>query len=212
MRTNTARTAIAAAALAASLGLTGCSIDFAGGSDDKKEASSQQDQQGASQQQASGDSGDSADSADDSEGESGDDGGSQGDAPSGEALATAEVPIELDGDDKATMTVRLISVQKNNQTVEAIYGFTLNSQMSDAKTSLFSANGGHSFAPYAVDTKNFNKHSEISELSDSNVSDELYAGKEMRHKVAFGAPPDDVKEMDVVLWDGQPLVKGVKIQ
>ena len=54
MRTTKVRTVIAAAAVAASLGLTGCSVDFNTGSDDKKETSEQSEQKDSSDSSGSG--------------------------------------------------------------------------------------------------------------------------------------------------------------
>ena len=117
--------------------------------------------------------------------------------------------MEVDGDKNAKLKVRLISVKRNQQTVEAVYGFTLETTMDDQK-SLFTVRGS-GFRPYAVDTKNFNKHKAIDELTD--VTDtKLSPGRESQAKAAFGAPPEDVDTMDIFLWEGEPLVKGVKIQ
>lgn len=206
MRTTKVRTVIAAAAVAASLGLTGCSVDFNTGSDDKKETSEQSEQNDSSD---SG-SGEAASQNDDSDsGDAPDSGGGSEAAASGEALAEAEVPVEVSGDKNAKLKIRLISVKRNQQTVEAVYGFTLNTTMDD-QVSLFSVRSS-GFRPYAVDTKNFNKHKAIDELTDV-INTQLSPGKEVQAKAAFGAPPEDVDTMDIFLWEGEPLVKGVKIQ
>lgn len=206
MRTTKVRTVIAAAAVAASLGLTGCSVAFNTGSDDKKETSEQSEQNDSSD---SG-SGEAASQNDDSDsGDAPDSGGGSEAAASGEALAEAEVPVEVSGDKNAKLKIRLISVKRNQQTVEAVYGFTLNTTMDD-QVSLFSVRSS-GFRPYAVDTKNFNKHKAIDELTDV-INTQLSPGKEVQAKAAFGAPPEDVDTMDIFLWEGEPLVKGVKIQ
>lgn len=207
MRTTKARTVIAAAAVAASLGLTGCSVDFNTGSDDKKETS-EESQKNDSSDSGSGEA--ASQSGEDSAGDDSQDSGSGSEAAaSGESLGEAEVPVEVDGDKNAKLKVRLISVKRNQQTVEAVYGFTLETTMDDQK-SLFTVRGS-GFRPYAVDTKNFNKHKAIDELTD--VTDtKLNPGREAQAKAAFGAPPEDVDTMDVFLWEGEPLVKGVKIQ
>ena len=125
-------------------------------------------------------------------------------------MGSAEVPVEVSGDKNAKLKVRLISVKRNQQTVEAVYGFTLETTMDD-QVGLFNVRGS-GFRPYAVDTKNFNKHKMIRDLSDSYFDIKLTPGTEARSKAAFGAPPEDVDTMDVFLWEGEPLVKGVKIQ
>ena len=211
MRTTKVRTVIAAAAVAASLGLTGCSVDFNTGSDDKKETSEQSEQNDSSDSSGSG-SGEAASQSDgDSDTADSEDSGSGSEAAaSGDVLAEVEVPAKMDGDKDAKLKVRLISVKRNQQTVEAVYGFTLETQL-DKETDLYSVRGT-GFQPYAVDTKNFNKHKMIRELSDSYFDVKLSSGTEARSKAAFGAPPEDVDTMDVFLWEGEPLVKGVKIQ
>ncbi len=210
MRTTKARTVIAAAAVAASLGLTGCSVDFNTGSDDKKETSEESQKNDSSDSSDSGSGEAASQSGEDSAGDDSQDSGSGSEAAaSGESLGEAEVPVEVDGDKNAKLKVRLISVKRNQQTVEAVYGFTLETTMDDQK-SLFTVRGS-GFRPYAVDTKNFNKHKAIDELTD--VTDtKLNPGREAQAKAAFGAPPEDVDTMDVFLWEGEPLVKGVKIQ
>ncbi|OFT96804.1 hypothetical protein [Brevibacterium sp. HMSC22B09] len=209
MRTTKVRTVIAAAAVAASLGLTGCSVDFNTGSDDKKETSEQSEQTDSSGSSDSG-SGEAASQNGDADSGDAEDSGSGSEAvEQGDALGSAEVPVEVDGDKNAKLKVRLISVKRNQQTVEAVYGFTLETTMDDQK-SLFTVRGS-GFRPYAVDTKNFNKHKAIDELTD--VTDtKLSPGRESQAKAAFGAPPEDVDTMDIFLWEGEPLVKGVKIQ
>lgn len=210
MRTTKVRTVIAAAAVAASLGLTGCSVDFNTGSDDKKETSEQSEQNDSSDSSGSG-SGEAASQSDgDSDTADSEDSGSGSEAAaSGEALGEAEVPVEVSGDKNAKLKVRLLSVKRNQQTVEAVYGFTLETTMDD-QVGLFNVRGS-GFRPYAVDTKNFNKHKAIDELTDV-TNTQLSPGKEVQAKAAFGAPPEDVDTMDVFLWEGEPLVKGVKIQ
>ncbi len=210
MRTTKARTVIAAAAVAASLGLTGCSVDFNTGSDDKKETSEESQKNDSSDSSDSGSGEAASQSGEDSAGDDSQDSGSGSEAAaSGESLGEAEVPVEVDGDKNAKLKVRLISVKRNQQTVEAVYGFTLETTMDDQK-SLFTVRGS-GFRPYAVDTKNFNKHKAIDELTD--VTDtKLSPGRESQAKAAFGAPPEDVDTMDIFLWEGEPLVKGVKIQ
>ncbi len=209
MRTTKVRSVIAAAAVAASLGLTGCSVDFNTGSDDKKETSEQSEQTDSSGSSDSG-SGEAASQNGDADSGDAEDSGSGSEAvEQGDALGSAEVPVEVDGDKNAKLKVRLISVKRNQQTVEAVYGFTLETTMDDQK-SLFTVRGS-GFRPYAVDTKNFNKHKAIDELTD--VTDtKLSPGRESQAKAAFGAPPEDVDTMDIFLWEGEPLVKGVKIQ
>ena len=209
MRTTKVRTVIAAAAVAASLGLTGCSVDFNTRSDDKKETSEQSEQTDSSGSSDSG-SGEAASQNGDADSGDAEDSGSGSEAvEQGDALGSAEVPVEVDGDKNAKLKVRLISVKRNQQTVEAVYGFTLETTMDDQK-SLFTVRGS-GFRPYAVDTKNFNKHKAIDELTD--VTDtKLSPGRESQAKAAFGAPPEDVDTMDIFLWEGEPLVKGVKIQ
>lgn len=209
MRTTKVRSVIAAAAVAASLGLTGCSVDFNTGSDDKKETSEQSEQKDSSGSSDSG-SGEAASQNGDADSGDAEDSGSGSEAvEQGDALGSAEVPVEVDGDKNAKLKVRLISVKRNQQTVEAVYGFTLETTMDDQK-SLFTVRGS-GFRPYAVDTKNFNKHKAIDELTD--VTDtKLSPGRESQAKAAFGAPPEDVDTMDIFLWEGEPLVKGVKIQ
>lgn len=209
MRTTKVRTVIAAAAVAASLGLTGCSVDFNTGSDDKKETS-EESQKNSSDSSGSG-SGEAASQSDeDTDTADSEDSGSGSEAAaSGEALGEAEVPVEVSGDKNAKLKVRLLSVKRNQQTVEAVYGFTLNTTMDD-QVSLFNVRGS-GFRPYAVDTKNFNKHKAIDELTDV-LNTQLSSGKEVQAKAAFGAPPEDVDTMDIFLWEGEPLVKGVKIQ
>lgn len=209
MRTTKVRTVIAAAAVAASLGLTGCSVDFNTGSDDKKETSEQSEQNDSSDSSGSG-SGEAASQNDDADSGDAEDSGSGSEAvEQGEALGSAEVPVEVSGDKNAKLKVRLISVKRNQQTVEAVYGFTLETTMDD-QVGLFNVRGS-GFRPYAVDTKNFNKHKAIDELTDV-TNTQLSPGKEVQAKAAFGAPPEDVDTMDVFLWEGEPLVKGVKIQ
>lgn len=210
MRTTKVRTVIAAAAVAASLGLTGCSVDFNTGSDDKKETSEQSEQNDSSDSSGSG-SGEAASQSDeDSDTADSEDSGSGSEAAaSGEALGEAEVPVEVSGDKNAKLKVRLLSVKRNQQTVEAVYGFTLETTMDD-QVGLFNVRGS-GLRPYAVDTKNFNKHKAIDELTDV-TNTQLSPGKEVQAKAAFGAPPEDVDTMDVFLWEGEPLVKGVKIQ
>lgn len=207
MRTTKVRTVIAAAAVAASLGLTGCSVDFNTGSDDKKETS-EESQTNDSSDSGSGEAASQNDDADSGDAE--DSGSGSEAAASGDALAEVEVPAKVDGDKDAKLKVRLISVKRNQQTVEAVYGFTLETQL-DKETDLYKVRGT-GFQPYAVDTKNFNKHKMIRELSDSYFDVKLSSGTEARSKAAFGAPPEDVDTMDVFLWEGEPLVKGVTIQ
>lgn len=207
MRTTKVRTVIAAAAVAASLGLTGCSVDFNTGSDDKKEASEKSqknDSSGSGSGEAASQSDDDTDTADSEDSGSGSEA-----AASGEALGEAEVPVEVSGDKNAKLKVRLLSVKRNQQTVEAVYGFTLETTMDD-QVGLFNVRGS-GFRPYAVDTKNFNKHKAIDELTDV-TNTQLSPGNEVQAKAAFGAPPEDVDTMDIFLWEGEPLVKGVKIQ
>ncbi|MCG7300109.1 hypothetical protein MHJ85_02400 [Brevibacterium ravenspurgense] len=211
MRTTKVRTVIAAAAVAASLGLTGCSVDFNTGSDDKKETSEQSEQNDSSDSSGSGSGEAASQSGGDSDTADSEDSGSGSEAAaSGDVLAEVEVPAKVDGDKDAKLKVRLISVKRNQQTVEAVYGFTLETQL-DKETDLYSVRGT-GFQPYAVDTKNFNKHKMIRDLSDSYFDIKLTPGTEARSKAAFGAPPEDVDTMDVFLWEGEPLVKGVKIQ
>lgn len=211
MRTTKVRTVIAAAAVAASLGLTGCSVDFNTGSDDKKETSEQSEQNDSSDSSGSGSGEAASQSGGDSDTADSEDSGSGSEAAaSGDVLAEVEVPAKVDGDKDAKLKVQLISVKRNQQTVEAVYGFTLETQI-DKQIDLYSARGT-GFQPYAVDTKNFNKHKMIRDLSDSYFDIKLTPGTEARSKAAFGAPPEDVDTMDVFLWEGEPLVKGVKIQ
>ena len=98
MRTTKVRTVIAAAAVAASLGLTGCSVDFNTGSDDKKETSEQSEQNdssGSSGSSGSG-SGEAASQSDeDTDTADSEDSGSGSEAAaSGDVLAEVEVPAK----------------------------------------------------------------------------------------------------------------------
>lgn len=229
--------AIVCLGLATSLALTGCSVGVSDEGKDNTEnaeqASAQQQgaqpQDGGSMTQesepaegteesatASGeDQGGNADGTASGEDEGGNaDGAASGDGvttDSLKALASTTVRIRLGDDKDATLTVELLSVERRGDLIEAVYGFTTNTDTTDLRPDLFDVNNNSQFWPYLIDQKNLNRHSLVRKASDNAAKIKLMPNKRATGKFVFPAPPEDVHEMDFQLWEGAEMAKDVKI-
>lgn len=216
--------AIVCLGLATSLALTGCSV---GVSDEGKDNTQNAEQASAQQQGAQPQDGGSttqesqpAEGPEESATASGEDQGgnaegtASGDgvtADSLKALASTTVRTKIGEDKDASLTVELLSVERKGDLIEAIYGFTANTDTTDLQASLFGANGASQFWPYLIDQKNLNRHSLVRDASDNSGDISLMANKRVTGKFVFPAPPEDVHEMDFQLWEGAEMAKDVKI-
>lgn len=219
----TLRTSLAAFAVAASVALTGCSMELASDKGDQpapaqtpasttenqpEVSNSSEDQVQPREDSASTSTSNSE--TDNADSESGS-GTSAQPVTTGPALAQADVPVAIDGDKKATMTVAITDFSRNGDLVEATYSFTLHTS-ANTTTDVQKANDRSLFDPYAVDTKNLNKHSLVYDVSSNGSEISLRPEIPATGVFVFGAPPKDVTSMDVQLWEGIPLAKGVKIK
>lgn len=218
------RRSLASAALLAPFLLAGCSLSL--GDDDGSASGNAAPADGGSSSADGSDSSDAgasdqaggntssaeqeSDSPTDGSGE-GDKVGSSVDLPP--ALASADVTIPGEGDRTFTMTVAIHSLTRNGESLEAVYSFTPEDGAElGSSASVFTVNDTTQWQPYVVDTKNMNKHVLTDALSDNSADIMLYPGQPSTYHGTFGAPPEDVTEMDAWLWDGAPLAKAVKIQ
>lgn len=220
--------AIVCLGLATSLALTGCSV---GVSDEGKDNTQNAEQASAQQQGAQPQDGGSTtqesqpaegpeESAEENATASGGDqvgnadGAASGDgvtADSLKALASTTVRTKIGEDKDASLTVELLSVERKGDLIEAIYGFTANTDTTDLGASVFDVNDNSQFWPYLVDQKNLNRHSLVRKASDNSAKINLMPSKRVTGKFVFPAPPEDVHEMDFQLWRGAEMAKDVKI-
>ncbi|PWI28450.1 hypothetical protein [Pseudoglutamicibacter cumminsii] len=216
--------AIVCLGLATSLALTGCSV---GVSDEGKDNTQNAEQASAQQQGAQPQDGGSmtqesqpAEGPEESATASGEDQGgnaegtASGDgvtADSLEALASTTVRTKIGGNDDASLTVELLSVKRKGDLIEAVYGFTANTDTTDLTSSVFDVNDNSQFWPYLIDQKNLNRHSLVRDASDNAAKIKLMPNKRVTGKFVFPAPPEDVHEMDFQLWRGAEMAKDVKI-
>ncbi|MCG7305353.1 hypothetical protein MHJ63_08770 [Pseudoglutamicibacter albus] len=224
MNKSTASKMILGLALASSIGLAGCSVGVSDEGQDNtqnaEQASTQrqgaQPQDGGSMTQES----EPAESAEASATASGEDqdsnaeGASSGDgvtADSLDSLASTTVRTQIGDDKDAALTVELLSVERRGELIEAMYGFTANTDTTDLTSSVFDVNDNSQFWPYLVDQKNLNRHSLVRDASDNAGKIKLMPNKRVTGKFVFPAPPEDVHEMDFQLWEGAEMAKDVKI-
>lgn len=216
--------AIVCLGLATSLALTGCSVGVSDeGKDNTQNAEQASAQQQGAQPQDGGsmtqendpaDGAEATSSAPDEEQGNGTEGDASGDgvtADSLDALASTTVRTKIGDDEDASLTVELLSVERKGELIEAVYGFTANTDQTDLTSSVFDVNDNSQFWPYLVDQKNLNRHSLVRKASDNSAKINLMPSKRVTGKFVFPAPPEDVHEMDFQLWRGAEMAKDVKI-
>lgn len=133
----------------------------------------------------------------------------------GDPIATATIPAALDGDPKATLTVKLHSLTRRGQTLIGNFSFTLNSTTSTdptEMTSLFRLLGDRTWSPTLIDTTNLKRHAVLDgdsiwdEAATSSGDTKLGAGDTVAAFAAFAAPPAEVTSMVVNMAEGAPGV------
>ena len=133
----------------------------------------------------------------------------------GDPIATATIPAALDGDPKATLTVKLYSLTRRGQTLIGNFSFTLNSTTSTdptEMTSLFRLLGDRTWSPTLIDTTNLKRHAVLDgdsiwdDAATSSGDTKLGAGDTVAAFAAFAAPPAEVTSMVVNMAEGAPGV------
>jgi hypothetical protein len=196
------RTALTAAAVVLAMTLTACS---SGGDSDAKDAEETQ-----STSQESGKAEDS-----DSKGEPGSAeaaGIDLNDLP--DPIATQDIPATVEGDDDAKMTVELIALKRQGETVVGQFGFTVKSDSTEAAR-LYDYLGSGNWSPFLVDSQNLRKHDvlrkSINRAQTDSVEMKFKPGETAYAFAVFAAPPPDVSEVEVSVVDGMSLIPGAKI-
>lgn len=131
----------------------------------------------------------------------------------GDPIAAATIPAALDGDPKATLTVKLYSLTRRGQTLIGNFSFTLNATTDPTETTtLFELLGNNFWSPTLIDTTNLKRHAVLtggglySDAATSAVNTPLGAGDTVAAFAAFAAPPADVTSMVVNMTEGAPGV------
>ncbi len=134
-----------------------------------------------------------------------------------EPIASATVPAVSPGesDPKATLTVDLLGLKRQDDLVVATFAFTPSSTDDEADW-LYAWLGGQGWSPYLVDTKNLTRHDVVkSKDGVSFASDyqgsKFSSGQTWYAFAAFAAPPTDVTTVDVAAVDGAPAFTEVPI-
>lgn len=128
---------------------------------------------------------------------------------------TVDVPATVDGDPDATMTVDFYGLTRDEKTVIAQFGFTVNSD-ADVDKDLWTYLGGVGWSPHLIDTTNLTKHNVLANIPEraqsAHQSVKFEPGETYYAFAVFAAPPNDVKTVAVNAVDGAPLIRDVVIQ
>lgn len=224
MNKSTASKMILGLALASSIGLAGCSVGVSDEGQDQNanQASAQQstqDDNATTEDQAQTTSGDStatdstaSDNATDQGNDSGE-GSQSGETDNREPILTVTTGVTVEGDKDATLTIDMLEAKREGKFVKVVYGYTLNTTAEgDKSLNLWKVAGNqHNVVEYAIDQKNLNKHERLSAGALTNQRVHLTPGKRVYSTSVFAAPPEDVHEMDINMWNGVEMAQGVEI-
>ena len=224
MNKSTASKMILGLALASSIGLAGCSVGVSDEGQDQNanQASAQQSAQGdnaSTENQAQTTSGDStatdsdASDAESAQGNEAGEGSQPGEMDNREPILSVTTGVTVEGDKDATLTVDMLEAKREGKFVKVVYGYTLHTTAEDDnKLNLWKVAGQqHLVTEYAIDQKNLNKHERLSAGALTNQRVHLTPGKRVYSTSVFAAPPEDVHEMDINLWNGVEMAQGVEI-
>lgn len=219
MNKSTASKMILGLALASSIGLAGCSVGVSDEGQDQSanQASAQQSTQGdnaTTEDQAQTTSGDSTATEDaaDQDNDSGQ-GSDSGEMDNREPILTVTTGVTVEGDKDAKLTIDMLEAKREGKFVKVVYGYTLHTTAEDDnKLNLWKVAGQqHLVTEYAIDQKNLNKHKRLNTGALTNQGVHLTPGKRVYSTSVFAAPPEDVHEMDINLWNGVEMAQGVEI-
>lgn len=224
MNKSTASKMILGLALASSIGLAGCSVGVSDEGQDQNanQASAQQSAQGdnaSTENQAQTTSGDStatdstaSDNATDQGNDSGE-GSQSGEMDNREPILTVTTGVTVEGDKDAKLTIDMLEAKREGKFVKVVYGYTLHTTAEDeGKFNLWKVAGNqHNVVEYAIDQKNLNKHERLNARAITNQGVHLTPGKRVYSTSVFAAPPEDVHEMDINLWNSVEMAQGVEI-